>query len=268
MNRPSAGMLLVCFIVTVIAGCGGSGSSDGGGGGTTPTATSTKSVEATAALMAFSMTAYQEILVAIGGGAGAMAVHGKAGGLSYTCDVAAASGYLCVGNDLQGGSCTISMSGLNQVTSITFSYDCTTFHVDSNTTIDGSFTVVITPYNAPAAMAADASAPGQAIAAKVNSSAECTTQDDSSSFDDGLCTQGGTCTSSSANLVAIETFTVGSDGLVITDACGTFTYGAGLTMETDICYDATTVTYSYSINGTFNGEAANSSGTWTCQYLL
>jgi len=250
-------LVVAVALLALVAACGGGDSTSSGG---TPSATSTKSIAATSKVMSVGYEAYAQVLAALGGSA--MVVKESGSGISFTCSEAAYSSFLCTGTDLLGGTCTVSGSASGDLASFTMSFNCNNFHPDSDTLIDGSFDVGITLYNSGAAMTTK-----NIAVTKEDAAAECPA-DNATSFDDGLCTEGGTCTSSSTNLVAILDFTIGSDGLVVTDSCGTYTFGANANISENLCFDSTTIIMGYNIDGTFNGETIDYSGTWTCSYTL
>lgn len=253
-------LAVALVLLALVAACGGGSSTTDG---TTPTATSTKSIAATSKVMSVGYEAYAEVLAALGGG-GAMVVKESGSDIDFTCSEMTYASFVCTGTDASGGSCTVSGSATESLNSFTMSFDCNNFHPDSDTLIDGSFDVGITVHNGAATMTTKGVNPGKVGYAKT--AGECSIEDDATTFDDGMCTEGGTCTSGSTNLVAILAFTVGSDGLVVTDTCGTFTYGAGFNVDENLCFDSTTMILGFNMNGTFNGETVDYDGSWTCNY--
>lgn len=248
-------LAVALVLLALVAACGGGSSATDG---TTPTATSTKSIAATSMVMSVGYQAYAQVLAALGGG-GAMVVKETGSDITFSCSETTYASFVCTGTDMSGGSCTVTGSATESLNSFTMSFDCNNFHPDSDTTIDGSFDVGITVYNGPAAMTTKSIA-----LTKEAEAGECTIADDATSY--GGCTEGGTCTSSSANLAAILSFTVGSDGLVVTDSCGTFTYGSNFSVDENLCIESTTFIMGFNMEGTFNGETVDYSDTWTCTY--
>lgn len=265
MRNLFRGMVCVLVLAFGIAACGGGGGTTTTDG-TTTAATSTQTVAATSKIMMVGYETYAQLLAQFGGVAAVSSP--KAEGISFTCDTSVYSSFLCTGTDLRGGYCTVSSSGFNNVTTFTMSYDCTNFHPDSDTVINGAFAVQITLYNGPASSTSVGFFAASTDANKAETAGECAIADDATSFDDGSCNEGGTCTSGSTNLVAILEFTVGNNGLTVTDSCGTFAYGSDFVVSEDLCINPTTLVMGFTMDGTLNSEVIDYSSSWTCSYVM
>ena len=260
MKRAFAWSLCLPVVALCIAGC--SGGWDEYNSELPPSPTSTRSIEATASVMMFAYESFAQILPQLAAGS-AMVVKADSSDFSFSCGETAYSGFSCIGTDLNGRECAVTGSGSEDLSSFTMSYDCDQFRLDSETAISGSFDVALTLHNPGAAMTAKGLSTGK------TGSNECDTGDDSTSFDNGLCTEGGTCTLSSTGLVAVLDITVTGGGLALVNPCSTFFfYDPGLTIGENLCSDSATVTMGFGMNGTFNDETVDYSGTWTCSYAL
>jgi hypothetical protein len=250
-------------VLALFAACGGG--SSGGGGGTTPSATSTKSIAATSMVIMGAFESFVTDIMPLLTPAGAMVTGEKVTGVSFTCDQSLYTNFLCTGTDLQGGWCSVSGSQGSNINNFTFSYDCTNFHPDADTVLNGSFAVELQLYSTSDSTAVKGVAPGKAVWAKEDGAGECAIADNDVTFDDGACTEGGTCNS---NLAAVIEFSIGSGGLVLTDSCGTFTYGSDFKVSENLCINPTDMVMELTMSGTLNGGNADYSSAWTCSYVM
>ncbi len=268
MRKFNWAVMAVALLAT--AACGSSGSSSTSS--TTPSATSTKSMAANNTLMQTGFSAYTQVMTALGGGAAMVAKETDS--ISVECSELAFENYVCTATDGSGGSCTVSGSAETDYSSFAFTMDCNNFRPDSNTTIDGSFTTTVAVNESALAMTTKGIKLGKTVEGDTDGDGEadeCTIDDDDTTYDDGACSEGGTCTAASADFLLSIVFTVGSGGLTLTDLCGTYVYAAGLTGTTNLCATETGIesgvfVVGFDIEGTFNGESADFAETWTCNY--
>ena len=252
-------------LLALIAACGG-GSDSGGGGGTNPAPTSAKSVAADMKALNMAYQAYSNIAPIIFGG-GAQVVKETSSDIAVECSDTSSASFSCTATDSLGGTCTVTGSATQATYTFEMAMNCTNFHPDSDTTIDGDYTATVI-YHAGAAAMTTKNSGFLKLTGNKTTGDECTIEDNDTSIDDGTCTEGGTCEASSNNLIVRLEFLVGSGGLTITDPCGTYSYSAGFNMSSNLCMTEGTTNFivNFSVEGTQNGETANFSETWTCNY--
>ncbi len=262
MRKFSLAVAVVALLA--VAACGGSDS--GTGTTTNPTATSAKSVAADMKAVSMAYQAYSEIAPVIFGGA-AQVVKTSSSGINVICSDTSSASVACTATDSSSGTCIVTGSATEATYTFELTFDCTNFHPDSDTTVNGAFTASIIYHTGAAAMTTKNSG-SLKLTSNKTASDECTISDEDTSIYDGMCTEGGTCSADSANLLVRLELTVGSRGLTLVDLCGTYEYAAGFNMSTNLCMTEGTsdLIMNFAVDGTLNGETANFTETWTCDF--
>lgn len=257
-----AGMLAL-----MIAGCGGSGTTTNGT--TTPAATSAKSANAAATFVNVGSTITSLVWQSFGQqGAGIVAKTAQ-DGVMVQCDWASLEATWtldCVVWDSQGSATSsdhiCNMTGSLDTQNLRFdiNYDCYNFNPTGDLTVDGNYNAVITISQNFGAQTANTCSCKGVNTTKQDS--ECTIEDNVTEFEcDGMTCSWDTNTTplcAAANADVVSVVTVGSRGVTVTDPCGTYTYSPGTTMNSQICTPTdTNVTFTFILDGVFNGEDVN-----------
>lgn len=262
--KKTGSIVVAVALIAFLSACGGGGSSTTTNTAT-PTATSAKSMNVNSELLSLGM----QMMYAIPGALGAAQVTKEViTDYTYTC-TGALNSYSCTITDPQGGTCTAVGSFTGAGNSLFLATTtCDNFHPDPSVLVDGSITIEISvnQANAPDEWMATTVAKGLE---KETSSEGCIISDDDDTWgENDMCQIGGTeCTAQGAFL--IFTFTIGQDGLTIVDDCGTFVYSPGLTMSAFMCAVSQSMwTFTFDLNGTFNGQPVDFTETFTCNIAL
>lgn len=268
--KRTVGMLAVAVIVALVAaGCGGGGSS---GSSSTPTATSAKTLNAMSNAGQWMNETTGLILGAVPNtGASAKVISGS----NIQC-TGTYGGFECVIWDDQGGSATSSdhkcdITGTYSQAFYAFdlAYECYTFYPISDTMVDGNWTASITVnYNNlnAAATAGDVNVVKQ-TAGSCDVSDVSNACDRTVNFDGGNCEVvcDGTTSCTEAAAMTIVVWTVGSRGVTMTDACGTYEVETGTSSTMAFCMPSNSnFIMSSTINGTINGSSISESVDVNC----
>lgn len=262
--KKTGSIIIAVALIAFLSACGGGGSSSTTTT-TTPTATSAKSMAVNSELLSFGAEMMAAIPTALGAG---MVTKTTVGDYTYDCS-GTMNTYSCTITDPQGGSCTATGSFTGTGTSVFLATTtCDNFRPDSSTLVDGGLTIEISvnEANAPTDAAAMTVAKNMT---KETGSDECDINDDDNTWgENDMCRESGTeCTAQSAYFVF--TYSIGSDGLTITNPCGTFIYSPGLTMSAFMCaITQSSFTFTFDLNGTFNGQPVDMTETFTCNITL
>jgi hypothetical protein len=262
--KKTGSIVIAVALAAFLSACGGGGGSSTTGT-TTPTATSAKSMAVNSELLNFGTQMWSVIPTALPSG---MVTKTTIGDATVSC-TGTLSGYSCTLTDTQGGTCTatgsFTGSGNTVFTAIT---TCDNFHPDSYTLVDGSLEIDININmdNAPAETSAITVAKNLA---KETNAGECLIGDDDTTWGENDMCQLTETECTAANSFFTFNYVIGSDGLTITDPCGTFVYSPGLTMSAYMCaLTQTTFNFTFDLNGTFNGQPVDMTETFTCNFTL
>lgn len=260
-------IVVTVALLALVAACGGGGSSSSGGSTTNPTPTSSKSIGADLKAMNVVYQAFGTISGKIFPSAMVTKTTDSGSEITLTCSSTNPASFACTATDSSGGTCNVTGSANEATLLFTMTFDCTNFHPETETTIDGSFTATVTVASGAAAMTTKSTGFVKATDSG-SDSGTCTIADDSSTLEGaGLsCTESGTCSADASNFIASVDVTVGSSGLKLVDVCGTYEYGAGFKIGSSFCMTAGTsdIVMNFTVNGTMNGASADFDETWTC----
>jgi hypothetical protein len=262
------GVIVVAgMLALMIAGCGGGGTTDTSTD--TPAATSAKSASAAATFINVGGAITGLVLQDFGQQGAGMVTKAAQDGVMVDCDWASleATWQLdCVVWDSQGSATSsdhmCNMTGNLDTQNLRFdlTYDCYNFSPTGDLTIDGNYTAVITVSPDFGTQTVNSCSCKGVDATKQDS--ECTIEDNVTEFEcDGMTCSWDTnttplCAAANADVVAVVT--VGSRGVTVTDPCGTYTYSTGTTMNSQICTPTdTNVTFTFILDGVFNGQDVN-----------
>jgi len=258
-------LALAAVLVIALAACGGSSSSSNTGG-TIPTPTSNATKHLTASLMFSQFDMVGAIMNSIGGAAQVI----KETSPTITCSQVNSTTYSCTATDSVGGTANLTATLDEATSTMTVVVESDGFHPESDTVVDGSYTLtawvdqsVYMSASAGAQTAIDAS-PSKSTDDLI----ECEVDDDTLD-PEGLCAETTQiCTQQDATVYM--TITIGSEGLTVTDPCGTYTWAAGTTMTAAFCGDlsssAMPVILTFTMNGTFNGQTVNETFSIECDF--
>lgn len=270
MKRFSS-VVIALAAIALAAACGSSGSSSSTNN-VTPTTASAKATSMATNAAFLGYQTYAGVQQALAGGvAGFVVTKGEKSttfnGMTVNCTAGSTfDSYDCTFTDAMGGTAHVTGSfTINQAGDlVTFvaNQTYTNFRPDAEILLDGSMngSFVIRP----AAFGSSA-----AISVEKTSADQCTLLE--TETEPLGCTSGGTCAEANAALVA--EFTVGADGLTVTDSsCPqviTVVFSPSYTMQGLMCFtsQATSMTMTWTTTGnvTVNGDTVSSwSGSWTC----
>lgn len=259
MKKITGMLLAVAVVALVAAGCGSSGSDDGT---TTPPATSTTTMNAMGnATQWMSDTTVQiQSAFAAGTGTSIKTVSGN----NISC-VGTIGGFTCtIWDDLGSATstdhkCDITGSYASATYFFDLEYDCYTFEPTTDVSVDGNWTATIS-YNG----ASTSTSASKDLGVAKETSSSCDVDEIANAcgqtytFDGGSCTAtcDGAASCTSANAIVVAEWTVGSRGINMTDACGTYVVETGTSAVMAFCQPSSSqFVMSSTFAGTINGTA-------------
>ena len=287
--KISRGLLIAAGIAVLAAGCGGSDGTDGIDPGIgAPAASSAATMNMMGTISYGMFAALESIMGTYSGGAAIVAKDLEAfkateGETGISCDWTGTQtdpSFTCVVWDSQGSAttadhkCDVTGNWVYDpnLMVVELSYNCVNFNPDTSITVDGSYTADITvDLEALSTLTSVKTCFGKQ-ADSTKALAECTIQEGTEfQGGDGTCSWDSDATPLCATAGALFSiqFTVGADGLMVVDPCGTYTYGAGTLMSTAACMPSETLMYmTFTLDGTFNGAVVNETYNVSCEGVI
>lgn len=259
-----AGMVLALSL----AACGSSSSNSSTDGLSTTEGTTLPAITSAAAktVMIGVVQNTQQTMMQGLASVGAAAQVVKTGDPTINCSAPSENTVNCTITDDQGGSCTADMTLNESDPFVSLVMSCENFHPDGLALVNGAYTADIS-INEAYLQSASIGTKSAVQLSKTDSSSDDCSYDSTDNWP-SECTDAGESTCSLAAAALSITYIVGPGDLTVVDSCGTYVFGSGATMTAAACgdLDGEVFLLSFTLDGTFNGEAVSADYNMNCDF--